>query len=282
MGRAKSRFDCSETDPGCRILREEALEHGVAEADNLPFMFCPPEAKNAALLVHGFTATPWEMRPLAEHLADAGIASLAVRLPGHGTSPEDLAGRRWEEWASTVLDGYRILDRTFSSIYGMGMSTGCLLLLAMAGTSPFRGLVLFSPYLRVQHRLAPYAGWLRWFRPYHEKPVDHDLQMRYYSRRPVAGIQQINRLLQTVRRQLPQITCPVLAFNGEGDQTVDFDSGRQLVELLGSTVKVHMRYGPDVPHVLTSAENPCQLAMFAQSCSFIQEIENPGERLEVR
>jgi len=239
-------------------------------------MLCPSGAKTATLLVHGFTATPWEMRLLAESLADADIASLAVRLPGHGTSPEDLAGRRWEEWYGAILDGYQILSKEFQSIYGIGMSTGSLLLLPLAKAESLNGLVLFSPYLRVLHRLAPYAGWLRWLRPYHEKTTDEGLSDRYYNRRPVAGIHQINRLLQTVASQLPHISCPVLAFNGEGDQTVDIDSGRQLVDLLGSSVKIHAQYGPDVPHVLTREDNPCRGAMFAHAAKFIQELDEPG------
>ena len=276
MAHQNNRFDCSETHSDCRTIRRDSRNLGVVEEENLPFMLCPPGAKTAALLVHGFTATPWEMRPLADFLADAGIASLAVRLPGHGTSPEDLAGRRWEEWYDAILDGYQILSKEVQSIYGIGMSTGCLLLLALTKVEPLNGLVLFSPYLRVLHRLAPYAGWLRWIRPYHVKSEDEGLSNRYYNRRPVAGIHQINRLLQTIGSQLPHITCPVLAFNGEGDQTVDIDSGRQLVDLLGSSVKIHAQYGPDVSHVLTREENPYRGAMFFQAAKFIQELDDPG------
>lgn len=282
MTHPNGRFDCSETYSDCRTLRRDSRNLGVIDPEDLPFMLWPPGAKSAALLVHGFTATPWEMRPLAEFLADAGIASLAVRLPGHGTSPEDLAGRRWEEWFSAVFDGYQILSKEFQSIYGMGMSTGCLLLLAIAKANPLHGLVLFSPYLRVLHRLAPYAEWLRWIRPYHVKAADEGLNERYYNRRPLASIHQINRLLQTVRSQLPHIVCPVLAFNGEGDQTVDIDSGRQLVNLLGSSVKIHARYGPDVPHVLTREENPCRRSMFVQAARFVQELDNPGPAVRTR
>jgi alpha-beta hydrolase superfamily lysophospholipase len=132
---------------------------GVTDPGNLPFMLRPQEAKTVVLLVHGFTGTPWEMRPLGDFLAAAGIASLAVRLPGHGTTPEDLAGRRWQEWLRSVEHGYQVLSEEFPSVFGMGMSTGCLLLLAAAASKRFNGLVLFSPYLRILHKLAPYAWW---------------------------------------------------------------------------------------------------------------------------
>ena len=282
MAQDNSRIDCSDIHPGALELRRTSSRQGVGEPDNLPFMLCPPGAKTAALLVHGFTGTPWEMRLLGEHLAKSGIASLAVRLPGHGTSPKDLAGRRWEEWYDAALEGYQILTSEFPSIYGMGMSTGCLVLLAMARANPLSGLALFSPYLRIQHWLAPYAGVLRWVRSYQVKAEGDRQDKHYYHRRPIAGIHQINRLLRVVRGQLSQVNCPVLAFNGEGDVTVDIASGRQLVDSLGSAVRIHLKYGPDVPHVLTREENPCHQAMFAQATRFVQELESPGAIVRVR
>ena len=282
MSVASRQFDCSDSHSACRRLRSDARDCGVTDPGNLPRLMLPPGATTAALLVHGFTATPWEMSPLAEFLAEAGIASLAIRLPGHGTSPEDLAARRYEEWLKSVAEGHRILSADFNSVFGMGMSTGCLLLLAAAPAACFEGLVLFSPYLRIRHRLAPYAGLIRWFQPYHLKYIGEDRQSRYYSHRPVAGIHQINRLVRVVRGQLGQITCPVIAFNGEGDQTIDIESAQELMDLLRSRVKIHERYGPDVPHVMTREENPCRWSMFAQATSFVQEIHRPGSPVRVK
>ncbi len=275
-------FDHSETNQDCQTLRQIAQEEGVSEANDLPFMLRPPGATSAALLVHGFTGTPWEMRLFGEELAIAGIASLAIRLPGHGTSPEDLAKKRWEDWYDAVQVGYTILRKDYASIYGIGMSTGCLLLLAVARTNPMNGLVLFSPYLRIQHWLAPYAGWLKWFRPYQVKSEADNLQKHYYRRRPLAGIQQINRLIKRVHSQLPLITCPVQAFNGEGDQTVDIESGRELIDRMASEIKDYRCYGTDVPHVLTREENPYRVEMFTQAIEFIQGLEGPELTVSTR
>ena len=280
MGRAP--FDHSDRNHGCQALRQLAQGEGVSEPNALPFMLHPPGAKSAALLVHGFTGTPWEMRLLAEELAHAGIASLAIRLPGHGTSPEDLAKKRLEDWSYAVQEGYNILHKDYSSIYGIGMSTGCLLILAAARTNPMSGLVLFSPYLRVQHWLAPYAGLLKWFWPYQVKPEAEDSQKHYYRHRPIAGIHQINRLIKRVRSQLLRITCPVLAFNGEGDQTIDIESGRELIDRMASKIKEYRCYGTDVPHVLTREENPYRVEMFNQTVRFIQSLEDPESIVSTR
>ena len=42
----------------------------------------------AVLCLHGLTGTPYEVRPPAEALAEAGFACLGPLLPGHGTHPD--------------------------------------------------------------------------------------------------------------------------------------------------------------------------------------------------
>ena len=259
-----------------------ARRDGVGKAGNLPFFTAANGSKAAVLLVHGFSASPWEMRPLAGDLAKRGFASLAVRLPGHGTSPEDLAEKRFEDWLDTVLRGFDLLAGHFPRVYGAGLSTGALLVLALARQRQPRGAILLSPYLRLRHQLAPFAGWLRHVKPYQHRPLSGVEASYYYERRPLAGVHQINRLMRHLARGLGEITAPVLAIHGEGDRTVDIDSGRDLVERLGSRIKVYERLGPDTPHVLTGAHNPQRDAVFDLIGKFMAEMESQSCRLESR
>ncbi|MDH3998837.1 MAG: alpha/beta fold hydrolase [Desulfuromonadales bacterium] len=222
------------------------------------------------MLVHGFTASPHEMRPVAERLAQAGIASYAVRLPGHGATPADLSRRRWQEWLHEVETGYQLLKSDFDTVSGIGMSTGCLLLALLATNHPLQKLVLFSPYLRIRHKLAPLAGWLRWVKPYHGKPTQL-ADPHYYQRRPVAGVHQINLLIKTLKPMLPQVDCPTLAFTAENDKIVDPNSGEELIKRLGSASKEHIRLGPEVGHVMIAPETPGREEIFAKMINFIQE-----------
>src|SRR3989442_10047246 len=88
------------------------------------------------LLVHGFTATPDEMRPLGEALAARGFPVRAVRLAGHGTEVADLVGTRWTDWFASVTEGADRLRRDVPALAVAGMSLGALLALHLAAPRP--------------------------------------------------------------------------------------------------------------------------------------------------
>ena len=54
-------------------------------------------------------AAPAPMRPLAESLANRGYSVELPRLPGHGTSLEDLVAMRWEDWSDGGRGAYDVL-----------------------------------------------------------------------------------------------------------------------------------------------------------------------------
>src|SRR2546428_5424992 len=76
------------------------------------------------LLVHGFTGTPEEMRPLGEALAAHGFPVLGVRLAGHATTVDDLARTRWADWFGSVEYGAARLRRQADRIAIARLSVG--------------------------------------------------------------------------------------------------------------------------------------------------------------
>ncbi len=249
-------------------------DNTVLRTENKPFI-CRPEktvGDTSALLIHGFTGTPWEMIPVAEQLAEKGITSVAIRLPGHGTTPEDLAQRHFEEWVETVEKGHQFLKKESQQVVAVGLSTGGLVALAAHFSDNFDGLALLSPYLRVRHPLAPLAGILRYFIRYQHREITPEEKTHYYTRRPMEGIHQINRLIKRVRGELTSVTAPVLVACAEGDQTVDPQSAIEIYHQLRSQNKKLQRYGPEVPHVMTTAENPKQKEILTLVSEFIETI----------
>ena len=262
--------------PQLETLISRARQQGVRHDEQLPFLLTPDKPNGyGVLLVHGFTASPREMEPLAQILTQMGFITMGVRLPGHGTSPEDLAIRHQEEWQQAVEEGYQLLRQHTQQIFGVGLSTGSLLLVALAARQQLEGLILLSPFLRVKHRLAPAAGLLRFIKKYQSRPVEPELATIYYDRRPLHGVHQLNRLCRQVRRLAGQITVPALLVNGTGDETVCVDSSLKLFHLLPSPHKIFHLYGPEVGHALTAAENPRRQELYTLIRQFLEAWMSP-------
>lgn len=249
-------------------------DSNVIRSENKPFI-CRPDntiGDTSVLLVHGFTGTPWEMAPLARHLATMGITSVAVRLPGHGTTPEDLAQRHFEEWVDTVSQGHQFLKNEGGRQVAVGLSTGAMVTIAAHMKQNFDGLALLSPYLKFKNRLAPLAGLIRYFIRYQKREIAPEQSHHYYEKRPIEGIYQLNRLIRSVRGNLPDIMVPTLVACAEGDNTIDPDSAIDLYRRLGSQSKELHRFGADVPHVLTTSENPRQEEVLTLVGRFIEAL----------
>ena len=76
------------------------------------------------LVIHGFTGTPKSMKPWAEYLAEAGYTVSLPRLPGHGTSWQEMNKTRWEDWYGEVRRELDDLQKRCGSTFVMGLSMG--------------------------------------------------------------------------------------------------------------------------------------------------------------
>src|ERR1035437_633044 len=61
---------------------------------------------SGVLVLHGFTGNPASMRWIAERAAEAGYSVELPRLPGHGTTVEDMITTTWADWSKTAEESY--------------------------------------------------------------------------------------------------------------------------------------------------------------------------------
>jgi len=101
----------------------------------------------SALLIHGLTGTPYEMRYLGERLAAAGIRVRGVRLAGHAGAPEDLGGVTYDNWYESVVRGFEELRAYRDPNIVIGLSCGAVLAARLAEDQPeaVAGLVMLAP-----------------------------------------------------------------------------------------------------------------------------------------
>jgi len=104
------------------------------------------------LMCHGFTGTPQGLRGWAQDLADQGYTVRLPRLPGHGTTWQELNRTRWQDWYATVDTTFRELHERCEQVVVAGLSMGAALSLQLAQDHGPRicGLVLVNPAIKFE------------------------------------------------------------------------------------------------------------------------------------
>jgi carboxylesterase len=69
------------------------------------------------------------------------------------------------------------------------------------------------------------------------------------------------------------VTTPALVVSSSGDKTVEPESARELFRQLGSRHKEYHCFGPEVPHILTTPENPRWRETLRLTLDFLQRLK---------
>jgi carboxylesterase len=230
-----------------------------------------------ALLCHGFTGSPQSLRPWAEYLAEAGLSVWLPRLPGHGTTWQDMARTRWEDWYAEVDRAFDELRAHSDEIFVMGLSMGgCLALrLAELRGSSVSGLVLVNPSLTGDTPLLTLTPVLKFVVP-SLKGIASDIKKEEvselgYGRVPVKAVDSLRRLWRVTQAQLSDVTQPVLVYHSTDDHVVGPGSLRLLRDALP---RLEVRECPDSYHVAT-LDHDAQ-AIFAGSLEFVRTHSRAG------
>jgi carboxylesterase len=101
----------------------------------------------SALLIHGLTGTPYEMRYLGERLASRGVRVRGVKLAGHAGMPEELGPVSYDNWYESVVNGLEELRQYGEPIVVVGLSMGAVLSARLAADQgeSVAGLALLAP-----------------------------------------------------------------------------------------------------------------------------------------
>src|SRR5271154_7301641 len=111
--------------------------------------FFLPGAGVSALLIHGLTGTPFEMRYLGEQLAARGVRVRGVKLAGHAGTPEELGAAGYDNWYESVVNGLEELRQYGEPIVVVGLSMGAVLAARLAADQgeSVGGLAMLAPAL---------------------------------------------------------------------------------------------------------------------------------------
>jgi carboxylesterase len=206
----------------------------------------------SALLIHGLTGTPYEMRYLGERLAAQGIRVRGVRLAGHASAPEDLGKATQENWYESVVRGFEELRSYGDPNLVIGLSCGAVLAARLAADQPeaVSGLVMLAPAFFLPRQqtmmlkaLGVLGGLTTSLYLHNDRGSDiHDQSAALIhptcKLMPLSAPMELLKLSRIVRRQLPRIKQPTLIMHSINDHTCPSAKNvNYLMQHVGSAAK---------------------------------------------
>ena len=225
------------------------------------------------LLCHGFTGTPQSLRPWGEYLADRGYSVRLPLLPGHGTTWQAMNHTRWEDWYACVDTAFRQLHETSERVVVCGLSMGGALALQLAqGHGPrISGLVLVNPAVKFDDPrtlllpvLKHVVGSLG--------AIGNDVKKEgvtelAYTRTPLKAAHSQLVAWQSVVRDLPEVTQPVLLLRSPQDHVEPASSSALILSRISSRDVTEILL-EDSYHVATIDNDAPRI--FDESAKFIE------------
>jgi len=198
------------------------------------------------LVLHGFTGNPFTMRALAEAVASDGYSVELPRLPGHGTSLEDLMGFDWSDWSGAAIDAYDDLAGRCERVALVGLSVGGGLSAFIAERRPeVAGCVFINPFDRplpaelldglnalIDAGVETMDGNGSDIKK--EGPLEHSAA---YAEMPLVGIRSVSEGIAKVNADLGAISSPCLLLTSREDHTVNWERGEDIVASVAGPVE---------------------------------------------
>jgi carboxylesterase len=186
-----------------------------------------PGGPAGLLALHGFTGNPTSMRPLAEAAAAAGFSVELPRLPGHGTTIDDMLTTSWADWSAEAEAAYQRLAGRCERVVVAGLSMGGTLTAWLGSRHPEIAGLVFVNAATLAHvnevvdmvqgmvdegeRLMPGIG---------SDVADPDVVESAYDRLALAPLLSMFEVADQVRARLGSITCPLLLMTSPQDHVV--------------------------------------------------------------
>ncbi len=234
-----------------------------------------PQGRVGVLLSHGFTGSPASMKPWGEHLAAKGYAVSVPRLPGHGTTWQEMNTTTWADWSGELERAFEALAAQVDSVFVCGLSMGGGLALRLAADHPDRvaGLVLVNPAVATDRKDVKLLPVLKHLVPSFpgiandiKKP---GVEEHGYTKTPLRAADSMFKGYKVLRGELGRITCPVLIFRSAVDHVVDPSSARIILAGVSSS-ETREEILADSYHVATMDNDAEQI--FEGSAAFIERV----------
>lgn len=235
------------------------------------------------VMIHGLTASPTEVMPMAHHLRDRRpeVTIACPLLPGHGTSLEDLRRTNRTAWTDAVAREVEALGRTCRTIAAVGVSMGAVLAAEVAMTDDrVESAALLAPVFELKRSstmLLPVARWFMRYRKKSRQSLENHKNKGLFSYPcyPLDSLIAFSQLARQTKARLQHLTIPVLIAAGHKDRYISRSSVANLHSMIASS-RIETVDCPQSGHVLP--HEPDAPRLFDALSRFLTDVHDLEER----
>lgn len=195
------------------------------------------------LVLHGFTGNPESMRSIAQRAAAVGYSVELPRLPGHGTSLDDMMTTTWDDWSGAALAAFDDLAARCDKVAVLGLSMGGGLSAFVAEHRDVAGCVFINPLVRPP--AAEMEDGLNQLIEAGLETIDaigSDIKKEgvtelSYPATPLRCAQSLFHAMHALEGSLGSITAPCLLLSSREDHVVTSDNGDALVHAVAGPIE---------------------------------------------
>ncbi|SFI62268.1 alpha/beta hydrolase [Thermoflavimicrobium dichotomicum] len=201
--------------------------------------------KTGILLIHGFSGSPSELRPMGQYFIDKGYTVYAPLLAGHGKTAEEMVKTGWRDWWQSVLDAYeRLQKEELDHLFVAGLSMGGALTLFLAAQKPVDGVISMCTPVWIKDRRLMFVDLVHYFYPFYtpknrrKRDPEIESMMVPIDRTPLKCVASLKKFIRTqMRPSLSKVTVPALIVQSRQDETVEPESADYILEHISSEKK---------------------------------------------
>jgi carboxylesterase len=193
------------------------------------------------LVIHGFTGSTQSMRDLGEGLHKRyGFTVVGPRLPGHGTSPDDMETTGYLDWLGEVEKALHELAARKRLVFVTGLSMGGSLTLNLAARFPAI-VKAMAPIAAPAGLMNEGIAQLLLLNPAPKRipGIGSDIKKQgvvelAYAEVPVACLREVTLLVSVTKDLLHNIKCPSLVIQAREDHVVPAVNATQIAQAIRS------------------------------------------------
>jgi carboxylesterase len=253
-------------------MNDHIVERSVA-----PFFY--RGGKTGILLIHGFTGTPSELRPLGQYLRDRGYTVYAPLLAGHGTTSAEMEKTEWMHWWQSAQAAYeRMQQEGLEWLFVAGLSMGGCLALNLASEQSVTGVIPMCAPIWIKDRRVRWVHFLRYlirYQPRFTRPSRREPHIAVHlvpaDRTPLKCVSSLTRLIDHVKERLPDVQAPALVIQARHDELILPKSAEYIYAHISSKIK-RLSWYENSTHIITVDRERNKL--FQEIDAFMQKLTN--------